>query len=121
MSSIAADDPGWGTFVVEHYWPGVTPEAFQAVASAVRTAADDLGRAGHAVRFLHSTLVVSDEAAYCVLTAQTQREVELVYEVAGVGYERLLDAVESPGSLDGGPATGDGATQPRSVGHDMPA
>jgi hypothetical protein len=98
LSSSAADAAGWATFVVEHYWPGVTAEAFHAVASAVRTAADDLGREGLAVRFLHSTLVVDDEAAYCVLEAETRREVELVYEAAGVGYERLLDAVESPGA-----------------------
>lgn len=97
MSSNAADDPGWGTYVVEHYWPGVTPAAFQAVTSAVRTAADDLRRDGLAVRFLHSTLVVDDEAAYAVLAAQTRHEVELVYEAAHVGYERLLDAVEMPG------------------------
>jgi hypothetical protein len=116
LSSIAAEGSGWGTFVVEHYWPGVTPAAFQAVASAVRTAADDLRRDGLAVRFLHSTLVVSDEAAYCVLTAQTRHEVELVYEAAGVGYERLLDAVESPRDLDEGTGPGDtpsATTRPR--------
>lgn len=97
VSSTAADEPGWGTFVVEHYWPGVTPDAFEAVVSTVRAAADHLGRDGLAVRFLHSTLVVDDEAAYCVLSAHTRHAVEAVYEAAGVGFERLLDAVEHPG------------------------
>lgn len=82
------------TFLVEHYWPGVTAERFAAAAELVQASADQLARDGAALRFLHSTLVPEDEAAFCVFEAGSQALVERAYARAGVGYERIVDAVQ---------------------------
>ena len=81
------------TFLVEHYWPGVTAEGFQAAADRVRASAAEL----HEVRFLHSTLVPEDEAAFCVFAASSQAVVAEAYRRAGVPFERILDAVDISG------------------------
>jgi hypothetical protein len=85
----------WRTYLVEHYWPGVTEAEFRASAQRVADSADRLAHAGEPVRFLHSTLVPEDEAAFCVLTAWSAAVVEQVYAGAGVTYERLVEAIES--------------------------
>ena len=91
----AEAEPGRRTYLVEHYWPGVTPEAFGEAAERVRTSALELEAAGYEVRFLHSTLVPEDEAAYCVLMADSPLLVQEAYAKAGVPFERLVAAVES--------------------------
>jgi hypothetical protein len=91
----AEAEPGRRTYLVEHYWPGVTPEAFGEAAERVRTSALELEAAGYEVRFLHSTLVPEDEAAYCVLMADSPLLVQETYAKAGVRFERLVAAVES--------------------------
>lgn len=90
-----ADRAEWPTYLVEHYWPGVTEVAFRRAARRVAASADRLARAGEPIRFLHSTLVPDDEAAYCVLTAASPDLVERAYAVAGVAFERLVEAIES--------------------------
>jgi hypothetical protein len=95
------------TYLVEHYWPGVTPDAFGEAAGRVRTSALALEAAGHGVRFLHSTLVPEDEAAYCVLVADSPRLVEETYEKAGVPFERLVAAVESTAMAEETQPSGD--------------
>jgi hypothetical protein len=87
-------DGAWKTFLVEHYWPGVTESRFTAAAESLRDAADAIAADGGAVRYLHSTLVPEDEAAYCVFEAASRSLVELAYARAGVPFERILDAVE---------------------------
>ncbi|MDQ3932303.1 MAG: DUF4242 domain-containing protein [Actinomycetota bacterium] len=82
------------TFLVEHYWPGVTEAEFGAAAERLRSSADALAREGRPVRYLHSTLVPQDEAAFCVLAAESQALVEEVYARARVRFERVLDAVD---------------------------
>ena len=83
------------TFLVEHYWPGVTEHGFAAAARSLRTAADCIAAEGAALRYLHSTLVPADEAAFCVFEASSRALVEQAYARAGVRFERILDAVES--------------------------
>ena len=82
------------TFLVEHYWPGITPERFEAAAEQVRRCATLLADDGAGIRFLHSTLVLKDESAFCVFAADSRTLVEEVYACAGVAYERVLDAYE---------------------------
>jgi hypothetical protein len=89
--------PGSSTFLVEHYWPGVTVESFRAAAERVGEAADALAREGAAIRFLHSTVVPADEAAFCAFDAASAALVEEAYARAGVGFERLVETVELPG------------------------
>jgi Protein of unknown function (DUF4242) len=82
------------TFLVEHYWPGVTARAFEGAAQKVRASAKQLAGEGVDVEFLHSTLVLEDEAAFCVLRAESESVVEEAYRRAGVRFERVLPAVE---------------------------
>src|SRR5262245_57482196 len=57
------------TYLVEHYWPGLTMETFRETAERVRTTAETMARGGTEIRYLHSTMVPEDEAAFCVLDA----------------------------------------------------
>jgi hypothetical protein len=82
------------TLLVEHYWPGVTADAFRDAADRVRASAEAMGQADSAIRFLHSTLVPEDEAAFCVFAADSAALVEEAYRRAGVGFERIVDALE---------------------------
>jgi len=83
------------TFLVEHYWPGVTAEQFGAAADRVRASADQLASDGEPIRYLHSTLVPEDEAAFCVFEAGSGSLVEEAYRRAGVRFERMVAAVET--------------------------
>jgi uncharacterized protein DUF4242 len=82
------------TFVVEHYWPGVTADAFRAAADRVRAATEEMTLAAAPIHFLHSTLVPGDENAFCVFSASSAALVEEAYRRAGVPFERIVDALE---------------------------
>lgn len=88
-------EPRWRTFLVEHYWPDVTADAFAAAVESVRRAAEELGASGEPVRYRHSTLVPEDAAAFCVLSAPDRSLVERVYARAAVSFDRIVDAVET--------------------------
>jgi hypothetical protein len=88
----APDQPQ--TFLVEHYWPGVTAEEFRAAAERVRASAGEMARGDARIEFLHSTLVPEDEAAFCVFAADSPALVEEAYGRAGVAFERIVDALE---------------------------
>jgi hypothetical protein len=89
-----------GTFLVEHYWPGVTEKRFRATVERVRVAAEQLARDGVRIVFLHSTLVPEDEAAFCVFEASSADEVEQTYRRAEVTFERISAAVSPHVELD---------------------
>jgi hypothetical protein len=89
-----ADGSGSTTYLVEHYWPGITAEIFSSAAERVRTAAAAMARGGTPIRCLHSTLVPADEAAFCVFTAASADVIEQLYERAGVRFERIVAALE---------------------------
>ena len=95
MEDEHAEGANTTTFLVEHYWPGVTESGFSAAAESLRSASEALAAAGATLRYLHSTLVPEDEAAFCVFQASTRSLVEQAYARAGVRFERILDAVES--------------------------
>ena len=82
------------TFLVEHYWPGVTAAQFRAAAERVRRSAEQLAAGGSDIVFLHSTLVPEDESAFCVFSAASAELVADAYRRAGVALERILDALE---------------------------
>lgn len=82
------------TFLVEHYWPGVTPEEFRSAAERVRASAQELALGNDRIAFLHSTLVPEDEAAFCVFSASSSELVADAYRHAGVRFERILEALE---------------------------
>jgi hypothetical protein len=97
--------PAPTAFLVEHYWPGITPDGFEAAAERVRQTAAALASTGLRIRFLHSTLVPEDDAGFCVFDAESPALVEQAYARAGVPYERMLDALEIPLNRDAPSAT----------------
>jgi hypothetical protein len=82
------------TFLVEHYWPGVTADSFGEAAERLRLSAAELAAGESEIRFLHSTLVPEDEAAFCVFAASSADVVVEAYRRAGVRFERILGALE---------------------------
>jgi hypothetical protein len=93
--SGTADGPSQpaATFLVEHFWPGITPDRFTDAADRVRRIADERAGSGTRLRFLHATLVPDDEAAFTVVEAGSRADVEDLYDRAGLVHERILDAV----------------------------
>ena len=91
------DREGGQTFLVEHYWPGVTLEAFRSAAERVREAAEEMALAAAPIRFLHSTLVPADENAFCLFAAASAELVEEAYRRAGVPFERIRAALQVEG------------------------
>jgi hypothetical protein len=89
------DGVDWPTFLVEHYWPGVTDASFVEAAARVRAGAEELAAEGRSIRFLHSTLIPEEESAFCVFAARSRADVVDAYDRAGEAFDRVLDAVES--------------------------
>src|SRR5262245_37920160 len=87
--------PAATTFLVEHYWPGITPETFRAAAQRVRLTARDMAHGGTPIRYLHSIMVPADEAAFCVFDAASVNLVEQLYARAGIGFDRIVVALEA--------------------------
>jgi hypothetical protein len=90
----SAEDPGQSTYLVEHYWPGITAETFRSAAERVRAAAEAMARDGAPIRFRHSTMVLADEAAFCVFDATSVELIAQLYARAGVPFERIVAALE---------------------------
>lgn len=82
------------TYLVEHYWPGITTETFRETAERVRTTAEAMARGGTAIHYLHSTMVPVDEAAFFVLDAASMELVEQLYARAGIRFDRIVAALE---------------------------
>ena len=82
------------TFLVEHYWPGSSAERFRETAEHVRATAEAMAHDGAPIRCLHSILVPTDEAAFCLFDAASAEVIEQLYLRAGVGFDRIVDALE---------------------------
>lgn len=82
------------TFLVEHYWPGITADTFRSAADRVRATAHSMARAGCSIRYRRAILVPADEAAFCVLAAGSVELVEQLYARAGVRFDRIVVALE---------------------------
>lgn len=87
---MSAPDPA---FVVERYWPGSSPDEFERVTARLAT---EIALAGGGLTLLHSTYVPADDAAQWVIRAPSAAAVEALCAAAGVTFERLLPAIESP-------------------------
>jgi hypothetical protein len=82
------------TFLVEHYGPGITAEAFLEAAHRMRQVTEEMSSSSLEIRVLHSTLVPEDETSFCVLRAASLTIVEEAYRRAGLPFERIVDALE---------------------------
>jgi hypothetical protein len=92
---LLAGGAGPTIYLVEHYWPGITAEVFRAAAERVRATAEAMARGGTPIRYLHSTMVPADEAAFCVFEAASPELIEQLYARAGVRFERIVAALEA--------------------------
>lgn len=81
-------------FLVEHYRPGVTAAGFADDTRRVRTSAEAMAGADGAIALLHSTLIPEDETGFCVFSAASRGSVEEAYRLAGVSFERIVEALE---------------------------
>jgi hypothetical protein len=88
--------PGGGSaqsFLVEHYRPGITPDAFRATMARIRASAKAMRRDGSSIRCVHSTLVLADEAMLSVIDAASSELVEQLFARAGVRVDRIVTAL----------------------------
>jgi len=83
-----------GTYLVEHYLPGATPESFRATAGLLRSVAATMTSGGTPVRYRRAILMPADEAAFCVFEAASVHVVEQLYSSAGITFDRIVDALE---------------------------
>ena len=90
-----ANVPGATTYLVEHYWPGITAAAFHSATRRVRATARSMARGGTPIRYRHSIMVPADEAAFCVFDAASMELVEQLYARAGVRFDRIVAALEA--------------------------
>ena len=88
-----ADNSGT-TYLVEHYWPGITAEAFRSAVARLRSTSAAMVRGGVAIRCLHSTMVPADEAAFCVFAAGSSELIEQLYHRAGITFDRIVVSLE---------------------------
>jgi Protein of unknown function (DUF4242) len=93
--ATSSDGGAHRAFLVEHYWPDATPDAFQAMAARVRAAVDEIAGSGAPLRFLHSTFVPGEGSALCVFSSPVPALIEAAYRRAGVDFDRVVDAVEA--------------------------
>lgn len=93
--NVGGVGPRSTTYLVEHYWPGITTEAFRETVERVRATAEAMTRGGRVIRYLHSTMVPEDEAAFCVLDAASMDLVEQLYARAGIRFDRIVAAFEA--------------------------
>jgi hypothetical protein len=89
------------SFLVEHYRPGITADAFRAAVAQVRASAAAMRRDGSPVRCVHSTLVPEDEAMLSVVDAASSDLVEQLFARAGVRVDRIVTALAHRGRNDG--------------------
>jgi hypothetical protein len=81
------------TYLVEHYRPGLTVDAFRQWAVQLRETAVAMDREGKAVRYVRSAIVPADESLLCVLEAATEELVREMYARAGISFERLSTVI----------------------------
>ena len=81
------------SFLVEHYRPGITADAFRDAMARVRASAAAMRRDGSLVRCVHATLVPEDEAVLSVIDATSSELVEQLFARAGVRVDRIVSAL----------------------------
>lgn len=82
------------TYLVEHYLPGVTAEGFRETTGRLWSAAAAMASGGTPIHYRQAILVPSDEAAFCMFEAASVDVITLLYQRAGVAFDRIVDALE---------------------------
>lgn len=82
------------TYLVEHYWPGITTEAFRSAVARLRATSRAMACSGVTIRCLHSTMIPADEAAFCAFAAGSPELIEQLYHRAGITFDRIVVSLE---------------------------
>jgi hypothetical protein len=82
------------TYLVECYWPGVTPDAASEAGGRLEEVTRQLAETGHRVRYLGTLLIADDEVVFCRVRADARDEVEQASVRAGLRYDRILEYKE---------------------------
>lgn len=90
-------------YLVERYWPDVTPEALDKAVVGVVMAAEEVSRRGSPVRHVQSVLAVPEEVVFCLFEACSADAVARANQMSGWPFERVVDAlVALPGRVNAG-------------------
>ena len=107
-------------FIVERYLPAMRHGELAAAVDHDQRAAAGMTAAGVPVRHLSTIYVPSDESCFSLFDAPSADALRLAQERAGIGFERIVEAVQLPphgpawpvsteprGHLEPRPAAGD--------------
>jgi hypothetical protein len=86
------------TYLVEHYRPGLKIDGLREAAALVRAAAMALGREGSSLRYVHSTIVPTDEAFLTMFEAASEGAVREAYARASLPFDRISIAIPEESS-----------------------
>jgi hypothetical protein len=87
------------SYLVEAYVPRSRADGPCGSASRARTAAEELAREGSRIRYVRTTFLPDDETCFHVFEADSADVVAEVSRRAGLGWARIVPAVESIGSV----------------------
>jgi hypothetical protein len=88
------------TYLVEHYRPDASLDDLRAAARGLTLAAAEMARRSLPVRYVHCTLVPSDEALLALFEATSEELVDELYAHAGIAFERITRAVWLEGGAE---------------------
>ena len=88
------------TYMVECFWPGVTPELIEEAAARASRRAEELAQEGVSVRYLGSILVPGDEVVFFQLDGPSAEAVAGVAVRAELPFERVVESVRIATQLD---------------------
>lgn len=81
-------------FVVERYLPATGGRTLVSIVERDRLAATTMAADGLAIRHLSCIHVPSDESLFSLFDAPSAEAVRRVHERAGIGFERIVEAVQ---------------------------
>jgi hypothetical protein len=84
---------GRGTYLVEHFRPGVPADRLRRDAARLRSTAEEMEREGKSVRHVRSTIVPGDEFFLCIFDAASEELVREAYARAGITFQRISTAL----------------------------
>ena len=93
MSGVAQGQESQATFLVERYWPGVTPETLEEAVTRLKEATAEMTGEGMPVRYLGSIYVPGDEVVFCLFSGQSAEIVTRANERAGVQFDRVVESI----------------------------
>ena len=92
-------------FIVERYLPAVGHGELAAAVDRDQRAAEGMTAAGVPVRHLSTIYVPSDESCFSLFDAPSADALRQAQERAGIGFERIVEALQLPADGTGWPMT----------------